>query len=101
MLREAKAAGCVTLDGSGMTVHQAAGAFEHFTGRKADAARCRQFPRGADRRHPPMTFGIATVSLSGTLEEKLRAAAAGGFDGVEIFENDLIASHCPRARCGR
>ncbi|WP_313801713.1 bifunctional sugar phosphate isomerase/epimerase/4-hydroxyphenylpyruvate dioxygenase family protein [Sphingobium sp.] len=39
-----------------------------------------------------MTFGIATVSLSGTLEEKLRAAAAAGFDGVEIFENDLIAS---------
>ena len=39
-----------------------------------------------------MTFGIATVSLSGTLEEKLKAAAAAGFDGVEIFENDLIAS---------
>lgn len=39
-----------------------------------------------------MTFGIATVSLSGTLEEKLRAAAGAGFDGVEIFENDLIAS---------
>ncbi|MCI4591952.1 sugar phosphate isomerase/epimerase and 4-hydroxyphenylpyruvate domain-containing protein [Sphingobium sp. BYY-5] len=39
-----------------------------------------------------MKFGIATVSLSGTLEDKLRAAAAAGFDGVEIFENDLIAS---------
>ncbi|NWK99028.1 3-keto-5-aminohexanoate cleavage protein [Sphingobium lactosutens] len=39
-----------------------------------------------------MTYGIATVSLSGTLEEKLRAAASAGFDGVEIFENDLIAS---------
>jgi 4-hydroxyphenylpyruvate dioxygenase len=34
---------------------------------------------------------IATVSLSGTLEEKLAAAARAGFDGVEIFENDLIA----------
>jgi 4-hydroxyphenylpyruvate dioxygenase len=33
---------------------------------------------------------IATVSLSGTLEEKLGAAARAGFDGVEIFENDLI-----------
>ncbi|MDO7835514.1 TIM barrel protein [Sphingobium sp. HBC34] len=43
-------------------------------------------------------FGIATVSLSGTLEEKLRAAAAAGYDGVEIFENDLIASPLrPRA----
>jgi 4-hydroxyphenylpyruvate dioxygenase len=35
---------------------------------------------------------IATVSLSGTLEEKLAAAARAGFDGVELFENDLIAS---------
>src|SRR3954466_7112015 len=33
---------------------------------------------------------IATVSLSGTLPEKLEAAAAVGFDGVEIFENDLL-----------
>jgi 4-hydroxyphenylpyruvate dioxygenase len=35
---------------------------------------------------------IATVSLSGTLDEKLRAAAAAGFNGVEVFEDDLIAS---------
>ena len=35
---------------------------------------------------------IATVSLRGTLEEKLKAAAAAGFAGVEIFENDLIGS---------
>jgi 4-hydroxyphenylpyruvate dioxygenase len=33
---------------------------------------------------------IATVSLSGTLPEKLEAAAAIGFDGVEILENDLL-----------
>jgi 4-hydroxyphenylpyruvate dioxygenase len=33
---------------------------------------------------------IATVSISGTLPEKLEAAAAVGFDGVEIFENDLL-----------
>jgi 4-hydroxyphenylpyruvate dioxygenase len=33
---------------------------------------------------------IATVSISGTLAEKLEAAAAIGFDGVEIFENDLL-----------
>ncbi|KOX09998.1 bifunctional sugar phosphate isomerase/epimerase/4-hydroxyphenylpyruvate dioxygenase family protein [Nocardiopsis sp. NRRL B-16309] len=39
-----------------------------------------------------MRRSIATVSLSGTLEEKLRAAARAGFDGVEIFENDLIGS---------
>ncbi|MEU3269354.1 TIM barrel protein [Saccharomonospora sp. NPDC006951] len=35
---------------------------------------------------------IATVCLSGTLEDKLNAAAAAGFTGVEIFENDLIAT---------
>ncbi len=33
---------------------------------------------------------IATVSLSGSLDEKLRAIAAAGFAGVEIFETDLI-----------
>jgi 4-hydroxyphenylpyruvate dioxygenase len=36
--------------------------------------------------------GIATVCLSGTLEEKLAAAAHAGFDGVELFEPDLIGS---------
>ena len=37
-----------------------------------------------------MKHSIATVSLSGTLPEKLKAIAAAGFDGVEIFENDLL-----------
>ncbi len=36
---------------------------------------------------------IATVSLSGTLEEKLAAAAQVGFTGVELFESDLVS--CP------
>jgi 4-hydroxyphenylpyruvate dioxygenase len=35
---------------------------------------------------------IATVCLSGTLEDKLDAASAAGFDGVEIFEPDFVAS---------
>ena len=35
---------------------------------------------------------IATVCLSGTLEDKLAAAASAGFDGVELFEPDLVAS---------
>jgi len=35
---------------------------------------------------------IATVSLKGTLQEKLIAAAGAGFAGVEIFEADLIGS---------
>jgi 4-hydroxyphenylpyruvate dioxygenase len=39
---------------------------------------------------PRVQRSVATVSLSGTLEEKLAAAARAGFDGVEIFETDLI-----------
>ncbi|VEI19523.1 4-hydroxyphenylpyruvate dioxygenase [Serratia plymuthica] len=37
-----------------------------------------------------MFRSIATVSIAGTLPEKLEAIAAAGFDGVEIFENDLL-----------
>jgi 4-hydroxyphenylpyruvate dioxygenase len=39
-----------------------------------------------------MRRSIATVSLSGSLAEKLNAVGAAGFDGVEIFENDLVGS---------
>ncbi|MFE2051712.1 TIM barrel protein [Streptomyces sp. NPDC059459] len=50
-----------------------------------------------------MRTSIATVSLSGSLTEKLTAASLAGFDGVEIFENDLLASPLTpeeiRARC--
>jgi 4-hydroxyphenylpyruvate dioxygenase len=35
---------------------------------------------------------IATVCLSGTLVEKLHACAEAEFDGVEIFEPDLVGS---------
>jgi 4-hydroxyphenylpyruvate dioxygenase len=38
-------------------------------------------------------LGIATVSLSGLLADKLDAIAKAGFDGVEIFDQDLVA--CP------
>lgn len=38
-----------------------------------------------------MKFSIATVSLGGTLAEKLAAIAHAGFDGVEIFEADVLA----------
>ena len=40
-----------------------------------------------------MRLGIATVSLSGLLADKLDAIAKAGFDGVEIFDQDLVA--CP------
>ena len=47
-------------------------------------------------REPVLNRSIATVCLSGTLEEKLAAAAAAGFDAVELFEPDLIAApHAP------
>jgi 4-hydroxyphenylpyruvate dioxygenase len=37
-----------------------------------------------------MKTSIATVSISGDLGEKLQAIAAAGFEGVEIFDNDLL-----------
>jgi 4-hydroxyphenylpyruvate dioxygenase len=37
-----------------------------------------------------MRKAIATVSMSGTLREKLEAIAAARFDGYELFEPDLI-----------
>jgi 4-hydroxyphenylpyruvate dioxygenase len=38
-----------------------------------------------------MKTSIATVSISGSLREKLEAIAGAGFDGIEIFEQDFIA----------
>ncbi|HEV2187238.1 MAG TPA: TIM barrel protein [Stellaceae bacterium] len=38
-----------------------------------------------------MQTAIATVSLAGTLDEKLAAIAGARFRGVEIFENDLLS----------
>ncbi|GLY05549.1 sugar phosphate isomerase/epimerase and 4-hydroxyphenylpyruvate domain-containing protein [Actinoplanes sp. NBRC 101535] len=50
-----------------------------------------------------MRRSIATVCMSGTLDDKLAAAAAAGFDGIELFENDLVVSPLSpaavRARC--
>jgi len=45
--------------------------------------------------------GIATVSLSGDLEEKLDAIANAGFRGVEIFENDFLAFPAGARAVGR
>jgi 4-hydroxyphenylpyruvate dioxygenase len=38
-----------------------------------------------------MYSSIATVCLSGSLEEKVSAIANAGFEGLELFENDLTA----------
>jgi 4-hydroxyphenylpyruvate dioxygenase len=50
-----------------------------------------------------MRRSIATVCISGTLEEKLESIARARFDAVEIFENDLIYSRLSpreiRQRC--
>jgi 4-hydroxyphenylpyruvate dioxygenase len=37
-----------------------------------------------------MHRSIATVSISGTLRQKMEAVAAARFDGIELFENDFI-----------
>jgi 4-hydroxyphenylpyruvate dioxygenase len=44
---------------------------------------------------------IATVCLSGTLNEKLEAIAAARFKGVEIFENDLLSFDGTPSQVGR
>jgi 4-hydroxyphenylpyruvate dioxygenase len=54
-----------------------------------------RYPADSTSPPPRVRRAIATVSLSGTLEEKLGAAARAGFDGVEIFENDLITCRLP------
>src|SRR6185437_15156790 len=84
LLTHARRLSCRTLDGGGMAVFQAALSFELFTGRRPDRER--------------MLRDIATVCLSGTLERKLAAAAAAGFDGVELFEPDLAASRLSPAQ---
>lgn len=48
-----------------------------------------------------MRNGIATVSLGGTLREKLVAIADAGFEGIEIFETDIVAHDGPPAEVGR
>lgn len=48
-----------------------------------------------------MKTSIATVSISGDLEEKFAAIAAAGFDGVEIFENDFLAFDASPREVGR
>lgn len=37
-----------------------------------------------------MKTSIATVSISGSLVDKLEAISAAGFDGIEIFEQDFL-----------
>ncbi|HET7412354.1 MAG TPA: TIM barrel protein, partial [Pararhizobium sp.] len=48
-----------------------------------------------------MKTSIATVSISGDLEEKLSAIAAAGFDGIEIFENDFLTFDATPADIGQ
>lgn len=48
-----------------------------------------------------MKTSIATVSISGELPEKLEAIARAGFNGLEIFENDLLAFDGSPADVGR
>lgn len=48
-----------------------------------------------------MRSSIATVSLGGTLKEKLQSIAAAGFDGVEIFETDILSHDGSPADVGR
>ena len=93
LIRAAQALGCRTLDGGHMAVGQAVDAFSHHHRRSprtppACAPTCSNMAGGGTL----MRTSIATVCLSGTLEEKMLACAKAGFDGIEIFEQDLIVS---------
>ncbi|MBW0113778.1 sugar phosphate isomerase/epimerase family protein [Pseudonocardia abyssalis] len=44
---------------------------------------------------------MATVSLGGSLEQKLDAAAAAGFDGIELLDDDLRTSGMTPAVCAQ
>jgi 4-hydroxyphenylpyruvate dioxygenase len=52
-----------------------------------------------------MRTSIATVCVSGSLEEKMSACAEAGFDGIEVFEPDLVTTELSpeevRARADR
>lgn len=48
-----------------------------------------------------LDVSISTVCLSGTLEDKLRAAAAAGFSGIELLEYGLIMSTWSPGRVAR
>jgi 4-hydroxyphenylpyruvate dioxygenase len=37
-----------------------------------------------------MMRGISSLSFSGSLRNKIEAAARSGFDGIEIFREDLV-----------
>jgi 4-hydroxyphenylpyruvate dioxygenase len=47
-----------------------------------------------------MRRSIATVSMSGTLRDKLEAIAAARFDGYELFESDLLYYDASPAEVG-
>jgi len=44
---------------------------------------------------------MATVSMGGTLAEKLAAIAGAGFDGIELLDDDLHKSAMSPAECAR
>lgn len=62
-------------------------AFPRLAGSRPCATPVWMRPRERGERWPR---AISTVSLSGSLPDKLRAIAAAGFDGVELFESDLL-----------
>lgn len=48
-----------------------------------------------------MKTSIATVSIPGSFTDKLAAIAGAGFDGIEIFEQDFLASDFTPQEVGR
>ena len=62
------------------------------SGRRRATSAANTPPTAAAGSPARLRTALATVCISGALEDKLAAAAAAGFDGVEIFEPDFVAS---------
>jgi len=97
----ARSRGCAVAHGGGMAVFQAVDAFRALF---RSGSRCRLNASSSEvvgharrdsrpaRKVNLMHKTIATVSLGGTLADKLQAISAAKFDGIELFDNDLISS---------
>src|SRR5688572_11340114 len=81
-----------SLAGNGYTAVQSRGKLSGWRNGALVTTETAVPPRQRSGRTAGLRTTVATVCLSGTLEDKLAAAAAAGFGGVEIFEPDFVAS---------
>jgi shikimate dehydrogenase len=87
LLRAARKRGCRTVDGGGMMVWQAVGAFEHFTGIKPDAARMEaHFLKMVSRAGGVNTQLLTIAPLPIRLTPRSLEHPAGGLFRSKVFD---------------